>query len=192
LVDAGISAEFVGDKITGTNTVPAEGHGGFDTTLMARQLLEGNTWTELNGTQIPNNFANHIPDIVIIQLGTNDAINASEDGRNPVPTYEKYMKQIVDYLRSKNPSVKIIIPRLIPSQDKNYDAEIIKLNAVIPDFVRQLNSRNSKVATTKDLRDGWEQKDFSDNVHPGPTWGQPKIAKAYFDALMENEFLIQK
>jgi hypothetical protein len=189
LAASGIRIDFVGDEMANGNTVPAEGHGGFDTTLMARELYQGTNWTELNGTQIPDNFSEHIPDIVIIQLGTNDALNASESGWNPVPIYEKYMKEIVDFLRSKNPNVKIVIPMLIPSGDKGCDAEVVKLNNDIPGFVAQLDTESSRVVTTKDLRADWKQDNFLDFYHPD-TSGQQKIAKEeYFDTLVENNYL---
>ena len=189
LAAAGLPVEFVGDRQTRSNTVPAEGHGGFNTVLMARQLLTETVWTELNGTQIPNNFSRHIPDIVIIQLGTNDAINAYVGEWDPIPIYEKYMQQIVEFLRSKNPSVNIIIPRLIPCQVEKYDANVMKLNNIIPDFVTRLNTENSRIATTQDLRDIWTFNDFLYIVHPN-TSGQHKIAKfAYFDALVGNKYL---
>jgi lysophospholipase L1-like esterase len=188
---AGLPVEFVGDRQTGSNTVPAEGHGGFNTVLMAQQLLAETTWTELNGTQIPNNFSKHIPDIVIIQLGTNDAINASEGGWSPIPTYERYMQKIVDYLRLKNPNVSIIIPRLIPCQVDEFDQNVKKLNDIIPDFVTRLNTENSRVVITRDLRDNWTMDDYLDIVHPNKA-GQQKIAKVYFEALVSNNLLIGK
>ena len=190
LTAVGLKAEFVGDKLTGTNTVPAEGHGGFNTVQMAQELVQEGAWRELNGTEIPNNFTKHIPDIVIIQLGTNDAINASEYGSNPIPVYKDYMGQIVDYLRSKNPSVKIIIPTLIPSQVKDYDAKIIMLNAIIPGFAASLDTKDSRVITTQDLRNDWRFDDFNDIVHPN-TKGQKKIAQAYFDALVGNKYFTE-
>ena len=88
LAAAKLSVEFVGDNQTTGNIVPAEGHGGFDTSLMARELFRESYWQELNGLQIPNNFSEHIPDIVIVQLGTNDAINASENASDPILSYD--------------------------------------------------------------------------------------------------------
>jgi lysophospholipase L1-like esterase len=188
LKNSGIPADFVGDKTSFGNNVPTDGFGGFDTTLMLRQLTRGTDWTELNGTQFPDNFSEHIPDIVIVQLGTNDAINSSEYGNNPVPLYEKNMQQIVEYLRSKNPSVKIIIPMLIPSEWSDYTAKIDLINSDIPNLVESLDEPGSRVVTTVNLKSVWQSSYFRDNVHPNSN-GAQEMAQTYFDALVENQLI---
>lgn len=118
----------------------------------------------------------------------NDAINASENAFDPILSYESNMQRTIGYLRSKNPTVKIIVSLLIPSLDKGYNVNVIKLNSIIPDLVTQLNTNVSRVVITRDLRDSWTPDDFADNVHPN-TSGQLKIAKVYYDALVENKYL---
>jgi lysophospholipase L1-like esterase len=188
LKNSGIPADFVGDKTSFGNDVPTDGLGGFDTTLMLRQLTRGTDWTELNGTQFPDNFSDHIPDIVIIQLGTNDAINSITGKWDPVPIYNENMKGIVKFLRSKNPNVKIIIPMLIPSAWSNYTAKIDLINSDIPDLVKSLDEPGSRVVTTVNLKGEWQSSYFRDNVHPNDD-GVQEMAKAYFDALVENQFV---
>ncbi|MCX6794142.1 MAG: hypothetical protein NTY06_03500, partial [Candidatus Gottesmanbacteria bacterium] len=60
-----------------------------------------------------------------------------------------------------------------------------------PDFVKSMDSQNSRVVTTQDLRSGWKIEDFRDNVHPS-TLGQKKMAEAYFDALMGNQLILKR
>jgi lysophospholipase L1-like esterase len=188
LREAGIPAEFVGDETSSGNIVPADGLGGFNTVQMLSELTKGTVWTRLNGTQFPNNFDVNIPDIVVIQLGTNDAINASEGSWNPVPTYRKYMQRIIEFLRSKNQNVQIVVSMLIPSQWPEYTAKIDLINSTIPNFVEMMDTPDSPVVTTINLKDTWGVSDSCDYVHPNNA-GSQKIAQAYFDALVSNHLV---
>ncbi len=188
LRDTGVPAEFVGDEFSSGNDVPADGLGGFDTGLMLKQLTSETVWTRLNGTQFPNNFDAHIPDIVVIQLGTNDAVNAAEGSWDPVPYYRKNMQKIIEFLRSRNPKVKIVVAMLIPSQWPEYTAKIDLINSAIPNFVTTMDTPDSRVVTTVNLKETWEDLDFSDNVHPNNS-GSHKIAQAYSDALVNNHLV---
>lgn len=191
LADNNIPADFVGDYTTAGNHIPADGFSGFHTYDMAKQLPL-TEWTTFDGTHIPNHFLQNIPNVVVIQLGTNDAANAVSNNISPVGGYEKYMGQIVDYIRSNNPNIDIIIPMLIPSNNSQLDAEIQVLNAVIPGYAKSLNTSqypNSKVVPSESVRSNWTNADLlSDGIHPSLS-GQRKMVDAYYRALIFNHFL---
>jgi lysophospholipase L1-like esterase len=180
LKSAGIPVIFIGDKIYPGNHIPTDGFSGFDTGTMLTQLTSGTVWKEANGTTYPNNFVNNIPDIVIIQLGTNDLIKPS--------AYQGDMQSIITFLHSKNQNVKIVVSKLIPSKNSASDNQIQLLNNAIPGFVQSMNSKYPPVVTTQDLRSIWKPEDFADDYHPSMT-GSQKMAQSYYDALLANGFV---
>lgn len=189
---SGIPAEFVGDKYSFGNTTPADGLGGFNSLLMMRQLTDENitAWTELNGTSVDKHFSEHIPDIVILALGTNDVINLSEGGYDTPENYLEHMTKIIEYLRSKNPNVAVVVPKLILTQDARYNVNIIIFNKVIDELVAGMDTESSRVVTTRDLRNDWTAADFRDDVVHPSTAGQEKMTEAYFDALVDNDLVV--
>jgi len=190
---AGYQVEFVGDKYSFGNTTPADGLGGFNSLLMMRQLTsEDTTWTELNGTRVEKHFSEHIPDIVILDLGTNDALNLAAGGYDTPENYLEHMTVIIRYLQSKNPNVMVVVSKLNPGLDAKYNANVAIFNKVIDRLVVSTPTETSKVVTTRDLGSDWTATDFQDDVVHPSTVGQEKMMEAYFEALVDNGFLGEK
>jgi len=190
---AGYQVEFVGDKYSFGNTTPADGLGGFNSLLMMRQLTDEkiSAWTELNGTKVEKHFSEHIPDIVILDLGTNDALNLAAGGYDTPENYLEHMTAIIRYLQSKNPNVMVVVSKLNPGLDAKYNANVAIFNKVIDQLVVSTPTETSKVVTTRDLGSDWTAADLRDVVHPS-TSGQEKMTEAYFEALVDNGFVETK
>lgn len=192
---AGYQVEFVGDKYSYGNTTPADGLGGFNSLTMWRQLTgedpewnkshDANTWYELKGTTEEKHFLEHIPDIVILDLGSNDALNLAAGGYDTPENYLEHMTAIIRYLQSKNPNVMVVMSKLNPGFDAKYNANVPIFNKVIDQLVVSTPTETSKVVTTRDLGSDWKSEDLRDIVHPSDS-GQEKKTQAVFDALVDN------
>lgn len=194
----GYQVEFVGDKYSYENTTPTDGLGGFNSLTMWRQLTgedpewnkshDANTWFELNGTKLEKHFSEHIPDIVILDLGSNDALNLAAGGYDTPENYLEHMTAIIRYLQSKNPNVMVVVSKLNPGFDVKYNANVPIFNKVIDQLVVSTPTETSKVVTTRDLGSDWKSEDLRDIVHPS-TSGQEKKTQAVFEALVDNGFV---
>jgi lysophospholipase L1-like esterase len=185
LNNAGIDVNFVGDKMDAGGHIPIDGFSGFDTAKILRQL-QSNSW-DAGGVTYPNTISEHVPDIVIIQLGTND-LGIFKD---PVAEYTSDISNIIQFLRSKNPRVEIIVSTLIPSRNTPSDEKIKLINDAIPSIVQSIYLPDSPVVATQDLRSEWKLGDFFDDFHPNTT-GSEKMAKNDFDTLLNNGFVAVK
>lgn len=185
LKNSGIDVNFIGDKKDAGGHIPIDGFSGFDTAKILSQL-QSPSW-EAGGVTYPNTISEHVPDIVVIQLGTND-LGVFKD---PVAEYTSDISKIIQFLRSKNPRVEIIVSTLIPSRNADSDEKIKLINEAIPGLVLLLNLPGSPVVATPDLRSEWKPGDFFDDYHPNIT-GSEKMAKNDFDTLINNGFVGQK
>ena len=121
------------------------------------------------------------PDIVLVHLGTNDAIQF----QNPVATIGE-LELVIDTLRVTNPNVAILIAQLIPSSNGAVNAQIDLLNALIPDLADE-STPDSPVIIV-DHNTGFDLQWLDDLYHPDAT-GQAFMAQQWFDALVANELL---
>lgn len=185
LKNAGININFVGDKMDAGGHIPIDGFSGFDTAKILLQLRSP-SW-DASGVTYPNTISEHVPDIVVIQLGTND-LGIFKD---PVAEYVSDMTNIILFLRSKNPRVEIIVSTLIPSRNITSDTKIKLINDAIPGFVQSMNRPESPVVATPDLRSEWQPGDFDDDFHPSAS-GSEKMAKNDFETMTDNEFVVVK
>lgn len=185
LKNAGININFVGDKMDAGGHIPIDGFSGFDTAKILLQL-KSPSW-DASGVTYPNTISEHVPDIVIIQLGTND-LGVFKD---PVAEYTSDMTNIILFLRSKNPRVQIVVSKLIPSRNTASDKKIMLINDAIPGFVQSMNRPESPVVATPDLRSEWKPGDFDDDFHPSAS-GSEKMAKNDFETMTDNEFVVVK
>lgn len=122
---------------------------------------------------------NEMPDVVLIHLGTNDAVV----GRTALDT-AKYLSSIIDKIRAINPAVKIFIAQLIPMAPSAPNATISQLNSLIPTLADMKKLATSPPVVAVDLASGFDlATDTSDGVHP-TTVGNAKIATKWFEALV--------
>ena len=115
-----------------------------------------------------------VPDIVLINLGTNDTLY------HDAPWTKANLDTIVGLLRAKNPSVKIALSSLLPLSTRAQ--KVINANTAIAALATQRNTVASPVIYV-DTFTGYNQAWNYDGLHPDIT-GEGVLAQKYFDALV--------
>ncbi len=146
-----------------------EGHGGYLATNIASQ------------NQLPPWLAATNPDVVLIQLGTNDVWN------NIAPaTILAAFSTLIDQMRANNPNVRVIVAQITPMNPTgcaDCPQRVINFNAAIPAWASGKSTSQSPV-TVVDLWTGFDvAADTTDGVHPNSATGFPKVASAWYPAV---------
>lgn len=146
-----------------------EGHGGYLATNIASQ------------NQLPAWLSTTNPDIVLIQLGTNDVWN-----NIPPATILAAFSTLIDQMRANNPNVRVIVAQILPMNPtgcSDCPQRVINFNAAIPAWAAAKSTSQSPV-TVVDLWTGFDvAADTSDGVHPNGTTGFPKVANSWYPAV---------
>jgi lysophospholipase L1-like esterase len=170
LVNAGYNFDFVGTQhgvAGGTPTLTDydwdhEGHPGWET-----QDALNNIDSIARATQ---------PDIVLIDLGSNDA-----EQDIALENTTANLEAIIEHLRAFNPNIVVILAQPTPYAGQN-NKQMSKLRSAIRKVAKVENQRDSRVVTVN-LYGGFSvNKDTFDGMHPDES-GEQKIAKHYYDAL---------
>lgn len=117
------------------------------------------------------------PEVVLLHLGTNDAI----EGQDPSTTISE-IERIVDRLRDANAGVTVIVAQVIPAVDSAWNGRIRQVNALIPSVARK-STPDSPVVVIDQSAGFNAQSDTYDGVHPTAA-GETKIATRWYDALV--------
>ena len=146
-----------------------EGHGGYLATNIASQ------------NQLPPWLAATNPDVVLIQLGTNDVWN------NIAPaTILASFSTLVDQMRANNPNMKILVAQILPMNPtgcSDCPQRVINFNAAIPAWAASKTTAQSPI-TVVDLWTGFDvAADTGDGVHPNSATGFPKVANSWYPAV---------
>lgn len=178
LKDAGYDVNFIGSLHTGLNEEfkwPAkngvafdpdhEGHYGWKTAAVRDKLPE---WSAAWGA---------VPDIALIHLGTND-----QDSKDYNADIVQPLKDIVTFLRTKNPRVAVLIAHL---GFNGGNATIIR--PLVEAMAKEISTKESPVMTVATY-EGWVENpdqagsDTFDWAHPNER-GQVKLADKWFAAM---------
>lgn len=118
------------------------------------------------------------PDIVLLHLGTNDVRTG-----HTVDQALESLGQIVDVLRSVNPSITVLMAAITPSDPSDPTHDIMQsLSAAIPALAAQKDTAQSRVVLV-DQNTGFDARsDTYDGLHPNET-GEEKMAQKWFAAL---------
>jgi lysophospholipase L1-like esterase len=129
---------------------------------------------------LPKQLQSYTPDIVLLHIGTNDAL----DNQSPQSTVNEIM-QIIDVLRADNPSVKILLAKIIPtSYDQATNNRINELNRRMEELAAQKYARSSPVIVV-DQNSGFSAiQDTYDGIHPNAS-GRMKMAQKWFQAIIK-------
>jgi len=186
LLEAGVSFDFIGSQqkgLHGDATWPDiapgvpfdpdhEGYYGNKTQQVADKVQAA--WTD-------NTPA---PDLVLIHLGTNDQKHGDY-----AETVKKPLGDFIDFLRSKNPEVTILLGHL----NFNDSPGAFRIMAEISELKTAKNTRNSPVLTVHHYQ-GWTANpqdpasDTFDWAHPNPQ-GQQKMAEAWWKVMQQTRLL---
>lgn len=189
LHDAGIKYDFVGSRKTGLNPdavwpdvaedIPFdpdhEGYYGAKTQDVVDKAMAA--WNDKTPP----------PDAVLIHLGTNDQGNTPHN-----ETVQKPLREFIAFLRTKNPTVVILLGHLNFNDSKGANS----IRPLVEALATETNTPESPVVTVHPYK-GWfempdkPQSDTFDWAHPNPQ-GQMKMAKAWFNALTPFLFNTQE
>lgn len=145
--------------------------------------LPGGWFGKLNGIletmQNGDYITKYSPDIILLQIGTNDVSNGHLEGS------EERLHQLLDYLRDKMPSDGKIFLTTIPDLGNtgwggNSNGDIAKYNDLIKKVAGDYSSKNVIYADIHSVIDG--SKDLADGVHPN-AGGYEKMGKYWFDTI---------
>jgi len=173
-----------------------EGHSGWT----SHDLLFGpDGWDQNRGT-LSEWLQQYTPDIVLMHIGTNDIFGCSS-----ADSVLKNISDIIGELRKDNPRVIILLAQIIPlagPQQLGFDDKYCDPSKTLNKLVTELNSMissNINTFTTEespvylvDQNTGFNPvKDLYDGIHPNEN-GEMKMAKAWYDKLVEAIPLVQK
>ena len=181
LTTAGYRFEYVGSK-SSAYTSPSYG-----SLSLKHEGYSGKNCTEIAGF-LTTNFPLHPADIVIIHSAHN--LNVAEAVLTPtqeaaiVTTVENATRSMIQTARTTNPSVKILLAKVIPSGKLPKYSYIPAVNVRLGELAAELNTATQPVISV-DQATGfdWTTDTITDMVHPNAAGGE-KMAQKFFDALV--------
>jgi hypothetical protein len=179
LIDAGVNFDLVGSLDSNNGGNPDwpdyqgnifdpdhEGHWGW----RADQVLVG----------LPGWLTSYTPDVALLHIGTNDAFDPDETTDSTVSDIE----QIIDVLRNDNPSIIVLLAKLIPTSNSTANQRINDLNARIVDIAASKSTGPSPVVVVDQNTGFSASQDTYDGIHPDSS-GEEKMAQKWFEAMMQ-------
>ena len=147
--------------------------------------LPGGWMGQLNGIletmQGGDYITKYSPDIILLQIGTNDVNNGH------VTDSEDHLHTLLDYLRDKMPANGKIFLTTIPDlgnsgwgNNSSKNGDIAKYNEIVKRVANEYSSKNVIFADIHSVIDG--TKDLADGVHPN-AGGYEKMGKYWYDTL---------
>jgi hypothetical protein len=160
-----------------------DGHSGWT----AHHILEPPDWDKQRGN-IDNWLESYRPDIVLMELGTNEVFQCASAGQGM-----KDLSIIIDKLRRKNASVKILLAQIPPlgkqwapkklcGTDTAYDQAIRIFNETVLQFARKKTTARSPVIIVDQFTGVDPVTEMYDDIHPN-TKGELKMAERWYKAL---------
>ena len=140
-----------------------EGHGGYTTEMI---LMELSTFLE-----------GHVPDIVLVQLGTNDLLQDVDGDLS-----EENLGDIIEALRTENPAVAVLLAKIIPGTDPRL-SEVAAYNERVQKVADAKNEAAAPVVVV-DLATGFDTASLlnADGIHPTAE-GDSLLSGIWYDAL---------
>lgn len=144
--------------------------------------LPGGWMGKLNGIletmQKGDYIKKYSPDIILLQIGTNDISNGHLDGS------EERLHQLLDYLKENMPSDGKIFLTTIPDLGNTFGGstnnDIAKYNELVKKVAGEYSSKNVIYADIHSVIDA--SKDLADGVHPN-AGGYEKMGKYWFSQI---------
>jgi len=160
-----------------------EGHSGWTFADMLHppgwDSIRGNIYTWLNL---------YTPDIVLMELGTNDVFQC-----RTIAEMLKDLEELVQSLRQKNSQVKVFVAQIPPlgkqwanqklcGNNKDYDQAIQDLNKAIISFCHMHSQEKSPMIAVDQYSGINTDTEMYDDIHPNEK-GEKKMAEKWFGAI---------
>lgn len=135
----------------------------------------------LNGRPLEGSLSNwlggYTPDIALIYLGTNDAIQ-----NQTALSTQTDIEDIIDVLQGANNNMEIYLAKIAYGKDPVVNPRIDALNALIPTIATNKSTLNSPVTVVDINALIVPNNHIYDTYHPNTT-GEQIIAQAWYDAI---------
>jgi hypothetical protein len=146
-----------------------DGHGGFKATGI------------VTDNQLPGWLAISQPDIVMMQLGTNDVWSSL-----PTASIITAFGVLVDQMRAQKSTMRILVAQIPPMSPTgcaacNWPGQVVSLNNAIAAWAPTKSTSSSPI-TVVDCWTGFNTADFTDGVHPNDS-GTLKLANCWYEPL---------
>ena len=128
-----------------------------------------------------------VPDVAIIHMGTEDILSGSDTAESLADEIIDNISMVIESLREKNRSVKIVLAKIIPIQDKPEEVKV--LNSKILMCVEAHNTAQSPVVLA-DQHAGFDPLfDMANNGILPNAVGAKKMARIFADVIIERNLL---
>ena len=168
LKDAGKSVDFVGSERTGESISPSidpdnEGHPGW-------RMSDINAITYSTMMQ-------HLPDIVLLHIGTNDLTTVSSDG------IKQILDQVATYETHSGKKTLVLVALIIDRQTP--DARIATFNKNVKEYLQKRIFSGDRIKIV-DMYGGAKliPADYTNELHPNST-GYLKMAQVWFKSIVQ-------
>ena len=172
LRNGGYNVDFVGSTTDPTFTafVFDQDHDGYS----------GHTTARL-ASDMDRILAISAPDIVLLDIGTNDVLQ-----QVPMNDRMRNIDRIVSKLRQKNPNVRILIAQISPTADtfRNANSGLVEYNEKVLAYAQGATTLASPIVVV-DMNTGWSTAQFTqaDGIHPN-NQGESQLAQRWTNALV--------
>lgn len=140
----------------------------------------GNDWTSATALGDAQNAANHNPDIVLLDFGSNDFGEGWD-----LDTTRSNLDQTIEIIRATNPNVIILIAKptgWVTTNDKAANKFKSQLSSTISKVAKDEKKAGANIKVVNLFGSFNARKDTKDGTHPN-VQGEQKIARKYFSAL---------
>jgi lysophospholipase L1-like esterase len=181
-VSHGQSITFVGSAASGPTQVDMvpfprahEGHGGFTIEQISDLITTNDT------------IRTYKPDIVMLELGTNNVRSANDAGTAQIPRAIDALGSLVDKILASDSHLLVIVAQITPTQSDDSEARVRAYNAMIPALVQARAAAGKHVAmvdvfsrfvANPDYRTAY----FGSEVHPNGA-GYVVLGDAWYSAV---------
>lgn len=162
---AGWPVSFVGSVSSGPPDLPDqenEGHPGWRIDQLSAHII---AWLQT-----------YQPQIVLLQIGTNDIIQNHE-----VDTAPARLNDLVTQITTLLPRTTVIVAQITPLGFPRLNPEVITYDRTIPPMVRLMDARGKHVDYVN-MYNAIPLQDISDHIHPNDT-GYAMMAHVWFTGL---------
>lgn len=134
---------------------------------------KGSKWLAAN---MPDLLSDDVPDLAAIHMGTEDIVSGSVTADEIVANIDK----VIESLRSKNKTMKIVLAQIIPVEGKK--DEINLLNRKIAEYAISHSTTHSPIVLADQHKDFNISSDSIDGILPNAI-GAKKMATVFADAI---------
>ncbi len=139
--------------------------------------------TELLANDMDRMLVSFTPDIVLLDIGTNDVLQ-----QVPMKDRMRNIDRIVTSLRQKNPNVRIVLAQIAPTSDtfRNTNSGLDEFNKNLLSYAQSTTTGASPIVIV-DMNTAWSTAQFTqaDGVHPN-TEGEVQLAQRWANALIST------